>query len=47
MKAKLFVLALAALNAAPAMAAAVDRGVHLMYPPGPSVWSWLAQMFGA
>jgi len=47
MKAKLFVLALAALTTAPAMAAAVDRGVNLMYPPGPSLWAWVMMVFGA
>ena len=44
MKAKLAVLILAALNAVPAMAAAVDHGVR-MYPPGPSFWGSLMSLF--
>jgi hypothetical protein len=45
MKAKLFVLALAALNAAPALARTVRD-----LPPGPGstdVWAWVMRLFGA
>jgi hypothetical protein len=45
MKAKLFVLALAALNAAPVMAKTLRD-----YPPGPGctdVWAWVLRLFGA
>jgi hypothetical protein len=45
MKAKLFVIALAALNAAPVMAKMVRD-----LPPGPNgpgVWAWVMSLFGA
>ena len=46
MKAKLFVIALAAMNAAPVLA----RTVRDYYPPGPSgpgIWGWFLNLLGA
>jgi hypothetical protein len=44
MKNKVVVLALATLASAPALAAAA---VHqaCAWPPGPSVWAWIMQVF--
>jgi hypothetical protein len=45
MKAKLFILALAALNTAPVMAKMVRDTPP--GPNGPGVWSWVLSLFGA